>query len=42
MLVGGELKHSGTDGTRETHGRNLKYTKNLSLKRGKEETIWDI
>jgi len=31
MLVGGELKDSGTDGTRETHGRNVKYTENLRL-----------
>jgi len=32
MLVGGELKDSGTDGTRETQGENLKYTQNLRLK----------
>jgi len=39
MLVGGELKDSGTDGTRETQGENLKYTQNLRLKPWKKESF---
>jgi len=31
MLVGGELKSSGTDRKREIHRRNWKYTQNFSL-----------
>jgi len=32
MLVDGELIISGTDGTREMHWRNDKYTQNFSWK----------
>jgi len=42
MLVGGELKYSGTGATREPHWRNRKYPENISWKLWKEKALWEI
>jgi hypothetical protein len=39
LLVGGELKDSGTDGTREMHWRNKKLAQTINLRQRKVKAI---